>query len=263
MRLDTYSKTFRNIALEREGGVLDVRVHTDGGPLKWGVDPGSVHEQLSEAFYRIGRDPENRVIILRGTGDKFCAERNPAEYTDVTSDEAKYRLIREGRDILANMLEIEVPIISIVNGPATIHPEIPAMADIVLASPQACFQDSHIPAGMVPGDGGQIFWSAVLGPTRASYFFFTEETMDVEEAKRLGVVHEILPADRLLPRAREVANKLAAKSIFVLRYSRMALQQAMKERFAKEMPMGFAAEMLAQSSTSGAHVDFSAKKAGQ
>ena len=116
---------------------------------------------------------------------------------------------------------------------------------------------------MVPGDGGQIFWSAVLGPTRASYFFFTEETMDAEDAKRLGVVHEILPADRLLPRAREVANKLAAKSIFVLRYSRMALQQAMKERFAKEMPMGFAAEMLAQSSTSGAHVDFSAKKPDQ
>lgn len=254
MPLDDYRGRFRNIAIERDAdGVLDMRLHTDGGPLKWGVDPGCIHDQLGEAFYRVGRDPGNRVVILRGTGDTFCAERNPREYCDLAGDQAQYRLIREGRDLVNHVLEIDMPMIGVVNGPATIHPEIALMVDVVLASPHACFRDSHLPGGIVPGDGGQVYWTSVLGPTRGSYFLLTEQTLSAEDALGLGAVHEIVDDARLLPRAREIAARLASKPLFTLRYTRMTLQQAFKERFAKELSLGFAAEMLAMNTAGGGH----------
>jgi len=253
MQFAKYKNSFRNIVLERdeESGILDLRLHTDGGALKWGIDPGAVHEQLGEALYKIGRDPENKVMILRGTGDVFCTQRNIAEYRHIDGAEPMYRLMREGRDLLINTLELEIPIISVVHGAATIHPEVPAMADMVLASPEACFQDSHIPIGIAPGDGAQIFWTAVLGPTRASYFFLSEEVLSAQEALRLGVVHEILPRESLLTRARELANRLASKPILTLRATRMAVNQALKERIAKEAALGFVSETLAQAAAEG------------
>jgi hypothetical protein len=67
-----YKDRYRNINLRREGGILEMQLHTRGGPLKWGAkDDNSVHAQLGDAFYQIARDPENLVLILTGTGDEF------------------------------------------------------------------------------------------------------------------------------------------------------------------------------------------------
>jgi enoyl-CoA hydratase/carnithine racemase len=251
MKFLQYQKLYPNIIMERENGILDVRLHTAGDSLKWGITEGSIHDQLGEAFYRIGRDLENRVMILRGSGENYCTERNLDEYRDTSSAEAVYRITREGRDILNNMLEVEIPIISLVHGPVTLHPEIPLLADVVLASPEASFKDSHIPAGLVPGDGSQIFWTAVLGPTRASYFLLTEQVLAVEEALRLGVVHEVLPRGQLLSRAREIADRLVTKPQYTLRYTRMVVHQSLRERMARELASGFTAEFVAMGGSGG------------
>lgn len=264
MRLEEYQNRFPNIALSRENGILDMRLHTEGGSLQWGIDEGCIHGQIGDAFYCIARDRSNKVVIMRGTGDDYCTARNLSEFTDLDNDEANYRLIREGRDILTNQLEVEAPIISIVNGPAMIHPELPLMADIVLASPTACFRDSHVASNLVPGDGGQIFWTSVLGPTRASYFFMTEETLSAEAGMRYGFVHEIVAPEMLLTRARELADHLASKSQFALRYTRMAVNQGWRNRFATEASYGFVVEMLSLSTRGGQHeLDPSKLRAGK
>jgi enoyl-CoA hydratase/carnithine racemase len=253
MHFESYKDKFRNIALSRDNGVLDMRLHTNDGPLQWGIDEGCVHGQLGDAFYCIGRDRSNKVVVMRGTGEEYCTARNLAEFKDLESDDCRDRLIREGRDILINQMDIEAPIISIVNGPAMIHPELPLMADIVLAAPTARFRDSHVTSNLVPGDGGQIFWTSVLGPTRASYFFLTQETLTAEDGVRFGFVHEIVVADKLLLRATELAGHLASKSQSALRYTRMVVHQALRNRFATEAGYGFIAEMLSMSSKEGKH----------
>jgi enoyl-CoA hydratase/carnithine racemase len=242
--LSSYRAKFRNISMERSNGVLEVRLHTNERALKWGINPGAVHEQLGEAFYAIGRDPDNRVMILTGTGDSFCAERNIAEYEHVQDAENVYRLIREGRDLLTNLLEIEVPVISAINGPVYIHPELAVLADVVLATPDTVFKDSHIANDNVPGDGAQVVWTALLGPTRGAYFLMTEELLDADEALERGVVHEIVARTELLPRARAIAERLASRSKFTLRYSRAALRRMLTSRMTSELEAGFTAEML-------------------
>ncbi len=254
MQFEAYKDRFRNIALSRDDSrVLRMRVHTDGASLQWGVDVDCIHGQLGDAFYAIGRDPDTRVVIMEGTGEDYCFSRNMTEFKDVESDEAAYRLIREGRDILTNQMEIEVPVISLVRGRALIHPEIPLMADIVLATPDAKFRDSHVASNLVPGDGAQIFWTSVLGPTRASYFFMTEQMLTAEDGLRLGFVHEVLPPEALEARALEIATNLAGKSQFALRYTRMVVHQNWRNRFATESSFGFVSEMLSMKSKGGQH----------
>ena len=113
---------------------------------------------LGYAFTDIGSDPDNKVVIMTGAGEDFCAgwggpfpvRKGPREWDPV---------YWEGKRLLINLLDIEVPMISAVNGPATFHAEIPALSDIVLASENAVFQDEpHFLRGSVPGDGVHVVW---------------------------------------------------------------------------------------------------------
>ena len=144
------------------------------------------------------------MVILTGTGDDYCADFEPNRPTRRMPRDWD-KTYWEGKRLLTNLLEIEVPIIGAVNGPATIHAEIPVMSDIVLASETATFQDApHFPRGVVPGDGVHVIWPLVLGQNRGRHFLLTGRTLSAREALELGVVAEVLPRDELLPRAWEV-----------------------------------------------------------
>ena len=115
-----------------------------------------------------------------------------------------------GRMLIENVLAVDVPMISAVNGPCNIHSEVPLLGDIVLASEDAYFQDlAHFPRGMVPGDGQHVIWpcdrrtqpGAVPAPDR-------EEALARRRRSRWGAVNEVLPKDRLLDRAWELAREL-------------------------------------------------------
>ncbi len=242
--LSQYADLYRNIHLERRDGVLQVRLHTNEGPLKWGADQGSIHDQLAAAFYDIAHDNENRVMILTGTGDAWCRERNTQEYSDSYSPDYWYRILREGRDMLLNLLEIDVPVISAINGPALIHSELSVLADVVLAADTTRFRDTHMAIGVVPGDGCHSVWKALLGPSRGHYYLLTSETLSAQDAQRLGVVHEILAPDKLLPRAWELATMLATKPLMTLRYSRLLFAQSLKEALHRDLAFGLALEGL-------------------
>ena len=251
--ISTYRNRFPNIEIDRDSeGVTLVRVQeVDGGPLKWGADPGEIHEQLGEAFYQIGRDRDNRVMIFTGSGDNFCMARDPKKMRHIHGPEHTYRLLRLARDLLVNLLEIDATVISAANGPAMYHPELLVVADVVLATPETWFQDSHIRDRMVPADGCQIVWQELLGVTRGSYFLMMQEKLTAQAALGLGVVHEIVPGPELLPRAYAVAKQLLENSASTLRYSRVALTQTLKERLARELAGGLHAEFLSAGGEGG------------
>src|SRR4029077_18641309 len=69
-KFEDYSKKYKNVNLERRNGILQVTLHTNGKDLIWGAEP---HDELSFLFGEIARDPDNRVVILTGTGDTFAA----------------------------------------------------------------------------------------------------------------------------------------------------------------------------------------------
>jgi enoyl-CoA hydratase/carnithine racemase len=248
MKLSDYQDKYRGIRLSRsDAGVLEMVLHTRGGPALWGSSPESLHAELGEAFLDIARDPENRVIVMTGTGDSFIAASDPeGRHSEASNGEMWTRIYREGVSLLENLLAVPVPMISAVNGPALIHAEIPVLCDIVLAAHDAEFADlAHSPYGVVPGDGVHTVWPMLLGPNRGRYFLLTGERIGAAEARAIGVVGEVLEPDALLPRAHEHAARLAALPLSMLRYTRALLVRELRRRMFDELASGLAHEALA------------------
>ena len=243
---EDYATKYGCIHMRRERGILDMRFHTDNGPFQWGLGP---HRELPDAFADVGRDRENRVVILTGTGDVWSGPRATPGGGAIgagLSASAFDRVHWEGRALLMNLLNIEVPVISAINGPAWRHGEIPLLSDIVLASDTAAFQDSaHFPNGLVPGDGMHIVMPVLLGLNRGRYFLLTGQTLSAHEAKDLGLVAEVLPQDKVLARAWEHAEILTKRPTLLLRYTRLMFTEYMRKRMQDLLGYGLALEGLA------------------
>jgi enoyl-CoA hydratase/carnithine racemase len=198
-----------------------------GSPRKL-VFNGHTHEQFVHLFHVIGEDQANRVVILTGSGDAFMDAISPEGF-DFFSPQGYDKILREGRKVLSNILDIEVPMISALNGPVLLHSEYALLTDIILATPQTVFQDKpHFEFGIVPGDGVNLIWPEVIGSIRGRYFILTRQLLDAQTAKDWGVVNEIVPADRLLARAHEIADGIAALPPLTSRYTRIALTQKLR-----------------------------------
>ena len=242
-----YAHKYQTIRMERRNGILQITLHTDGGSLRWGLLP---HRELPQAFTDIGSDPENKVIIMTGVGDEFSGPRPAGNYRPGGSPRAWDTIYWEGKHLLQNLLDIEVPMIAAVNGPALRHSELPLLCDIVLASETAEFQDSaHFPTGLVPGDGMHIIYPLLLGPNRGRYFLLTGQILGAHKAHELGLVGEVLPKDRVLTRAWELAEQLAKQPVLTLRYARVALTLDLKRRLQDLLGYGLALEGLASLDT--------------
>ena len=232
-----YAKT------EFENGLLEITFHTEGGPLLWS---GAVHDELAELFGEISRDPEVRVVIMTGTGDTFSGPPADDFKFPVLNPEQWEGIRWHGEQLVMNLLNIQAPVITCINGPALRHPEIPLFADIVLAAEDTGIQDAgHFLVNAVPGDGMHIVFPALLGMNRARYFLMTGQTLNAEECKALGLVNEILPRDELLPRARELAAGLLTKNPLMLRYTRNLLVHQIKSTVHELLGYGLALEGLA------------------
>ena len=246
-----YRDKYSSVRMRRENGILEMQFHTNGDSLRWSK---RAHEDLECAFLDVGRDRENEVVILTGTGAEYAGpavqpsgaggHHNPRK--PVTAEEWDQLWYWEGKHLLMNLLNIEVPVIAAINGPAVRHAEIPLLSDIVLAAENATIQDSaHFRAGLVPGDGVHVVFPMVMGLNRGRYFLLTGERLNAQQAKEYGLVNEILPAAALLPRAWELARVILRQPEMNRRYARLLLTEQLRRRMNELLPLGLALEGLA------------------
>lgn len=243
--LTSYSEKYPHVRFDREDGVLQMTLHLNGGPAKWSArTPGGIHEELGNAFYNVGHDADNRIAILTGTGDTFLTEFDDwkPSASDLNTDYWQ-RIYTEGIDLIQNLLAIEIPVIGAVNGPAFIHAELLTLSDLVVASERASFADkAHTVLGTVPGDGVHVWWPMLLGPNRGRQFLLSGEEITAVEAKQLGFVSEVVPHDRVIDRAWEIARQLAQKPRLTLRMTRVAVTQHIKRRMLDDLGYGLMLE---------------------
>jgi enoyl-CoA hydratase/carnithine racemase len=249
--IEDYSNKYADfLKFRREGGILEARLHTNDGPLQWGLE---VHHGLIPAMFDINADPENEVLILTGTGNSFLAEFHQSSW----EEEGFYKEFTayHGYDLFYKdqtrepfaLINLQIPVIAAINGPVVVHAEIALLNDIVLASDNTFFYDGHWDgAGAVPGDGVHTLYRELLGPNRGRYFLLMGQKIPAAEALQLGLVGEVLPQDQLLERAWTIAReKFMSKDRIHRRLARSLLMQPWRELFTKELFSGMAHESFA------------------
>lgn len=254
-RLADYAEKYSRIKMERTDGILQITFNTDGGTMIFGPE---AHEQLPPAFLDIGQDPGNHAVIMTGVGDTFIEEVETATLAGVPGEGSRLpnwtkmspltwdRTFANAKTMLLNLLDIEVPVIAAVNGPVNIHADLAVLSDIVLAADHTYFQDGpHYVNGLVPGDGCHIIWPHLLGRNRGRYFLLTGQKLQAREALDLGVVNEVLPADKVLPRAWELAELILRQPPLTVHYTRVVMTLELKELFQRHLSHGLALTGLA------------------
>ena len=245
--LEEYSEKFKEFfKMKRKNSILEVAFHTNGGAMKWDME---THRAIIPAFFDINCDPDNEVVILTGTGDAFLGEISQEGmlrqgFTSFGTHQA-YDIFYydQTREPLA-LLELKIPVIAAINGPSIVHAELVLLNDIVICSENTYFQEAHWALqGIVPGDGVHTLFRELLGPNRGRYFLYMGNKIYAEEALQLGLVSEVLPQDKLLDRAWEIAETIfMTKDRIQRRLTRSLLIQPWRELFVKELNSGMAHE---------------------
>jgi enoyl-CoA hydratase/carnithine racemase len=249
---EDYKDSYPHWKMDRtDDGILLLQFHKDGGEADWSYD---IHHETALLWGKAGADAETKVIIVTGSGEAFL--RREATYAGVVDregmDDAQRRAVEwidahsYGKRIELDLLEIEQPMIAAINGPCTIHSEQLLLCDIVLAAAHTVIADhTHMPFGLLPGDGVQVAFPLLMGLNRARYFMLTGEVLDAQQCLDLGLFNEVLPAEDVLPRAYEHARKILEAPPMTVRLFRPTLLQQAKRMFLDDVSHGLMAEAMA------------------
>src|SRR5580700_1815070 len=200
-----YFSAYRQLKLTRDAkGVLVAEFHSNGGPCTMNAQG---HTEFVEAFYRIGQDRANKIVIVTGAGGDFIIDVDWSSFGEVSDPEVWSQVHDEGVQVLENIANIRVPVIAAVEGRAHIHSDYALLANVIVAGESATFQDvGHFAVGVAPGDGIFTTWSYQAGSGRAEAFLLNPQPLSARNAYEWGVVAELVPSGKAVARARELAD---------------------------------------------------------
>jgi enoyl-CoA hydratase/carnithine racemase len=236
-----YFSDYHNLKLTRDDkGVLVAEFHINGGPFTMSA---KAHTEFVDAFYRIAQDRANKIVILTGAGGDFITDVDWSSFGDVTDPGVWSQVHDEGVQVLENIANIRVPVIAAIEGRAHVHSDYALLASVIVAAEGATFQDvAHFSAGIAPGDGIFTTWSYRAGPGRAEAFLLNPQPLTAQTAYEWGVIAEVVPNGKALPRARELAKLYLKAPEVTRRNTRVHFIQPLKERIVREVGYGLSLE---------------------
>jgi enoyl-CoA hydratase len=184
-----------------------------------------LHWELTQVWLTIGADPGARVAVVTGKGRAFSAGGDLEMVEKNATDPRRLATtLKEASDIVYNMINLDKPVISAINGVAVGAGLVVALlADISIMAENARITDGHTRLGVVAGDHAAIVWPLLCGMAKAKYYLLTCDFIDGKEAERIGLVSLCVPAAELMPKAFEVADKLALGAQNAIRLTKRSL----------------------------------------
>ena len=236
-----YFAAYHNLKLTRDAnGVLVAEFHGNGGPFTM---TAQAHTEFVDAFYRIGQDRANKIVILTGAGGQFIGDVDWSSFGDVTDPGVWSQVHDEGLQVLENIANIRVPVIAAIEGRAHVHSDYALLASVIVAAESATFEDvAHFAAGVAPGDGIFTTWSYRAGAGRAEAFLLNPRPLPARTAHEWGVVAEVVPNGTALSRARALAELYLKAPEVTRRATRIHFIQPLKERIVREVGYGLSLE---------------------
>lgn len=218
--------TYRTIRVDREGGVLTVTLNR---PEKLNAIDAALHAELAGIFADVGRDREARAVVLTGAGRAFSAGGDTDWFK--ADDPSAWQLVQwEAKRIIHDLLDLEIPVIAAVNGPAAgLGATLALFCETIFMAEGARIGDPHVKMGIVAGDGGAIIWPWLVGPARAKEYLMTGDLLSAQEAERIGLVNHITPAQECVPRAEAFARRLAEGPVLAVKGTKVSVNKLLRE----------------------------------
>lgn len=212
---------YEHLDVSLDGDVLTIALDR---PENLNAVNDPLHAELA-AVFRDAYDTDARVVVLTGNGDAFSAGGDIQWMKDnVDNPENFLETAREGEEIIESIVNLEKPVIAKVNGDATgLGATLALFCDIVMMSEDARIGDPHVKVALVAGDGGAVIWPLLTSLNKAKELLMTGDLISAEEAKDLGLVNHVVPADELDERTDEMVDKLASGPQIAIRYTKKAL----------------------------------------
>ncbi len=237
---------------------LDVSV-TDGvalvllnRPEALNATNNTLHRELTEVWPLIDRDPDVRVAVVTGAGDRaFSAggDLDDLEARAALPAEARFEaivdLMKEAEQLVYTMVNCDKVIVSAINGVAVgAGLAVALLADISVIGEETRLTDGHLRLGVAAGDHACIVWPLLCGMAKAKYYLLTGDFIDGREAERIGLVSRCVPQGEVLSTSMEIARRLAVGPQPALRFTKRALNQWIRLGGLTSFDYSLALEML-------------------
>jgi enoyl-CoA hydratase len=221
---------FKFLAFARpEPGVLLVTLNR---PEVMNATNARLHWELTRVWDVVHDDATVRAVVVTGAGERAFSAGGDLDWIEqmVGNPAEIANTMKEAADIVYRILDCDKPIISAINGVAVgAGLAVALLADISIMAETARITDGHVRLGVAAGDHAVILWPLLCGMAKAKYYLMTADFIDGREAERIGLVSFCVPATEVLPKALEIARRLANGSQNAIRYTKLALNNWMRQ----------------------------------
>src|SRR3984885_14011312 len=214
---------YQHLVFEQKGdGILLITINR---PEILNATNARLHWELGRVWLDIADDDETNVVVVTGAGRAFSAGGDIDMVQQMVSSAADVaRVGKEAADLVYNMINLDKPIISAINGVAVgAGLAVAFLADISIASETMRITDGHLRLGVAAGDHAVIIWPLLCGMAKAKYYLMTADFIDGKEAERIGLVSLCTPRAELMDKALTVATRLAQGSQAAISSTKKAL----------------------------------------
>jgi enoyl-CoA hydratase/carnithine racemase len=229
------------VLIEEDG---PVRILTMNRPQSLNAFDGELHHALPDALHEVSDDPKVRAVVLTGAGRAFSAGGNIDDFTAFANDlELRRATLRLGRRLFEELINVHLPVIAAVNGPAVgLGCTVATACDAVIMSDQTFLADPHVTVALVAGDGGAVTWPLNIGLLRAKPYLLTGDRMPADVAVSLGLATRAVPPEQVLPEATAMAHRIAALPPQAVQDTKSVLNQHLRMAAVTVLGYGLAAE---------------------
>src|SRR5215470_19313044 len=217
-------------------------------PDKLNAVNAAMHHEFEQIWIDLAEDRDVNAIFLTGAGKAFSIGGDIMSRDKPMKNKGRggRRIVMaDGRRVIENILDVEQPIVAAINGDALgFAANVALLCDVTVAAETAKLADTHVALGAVAGDGGAVIWPLLIGPNRAKEFLMLGDSITGADAARIGLVNYAVPTEEVLPKARELAQRLADGPTWAIRWSKLAVNKWLKQQANLIMDAGLAYEAV-------------------
>jgi enoyl-CoA hydratase len=212
---------FENIILETDGPIATLTINR---PDKYNAVNNATVEEIDQALDRLEADPELRVVILTGSGEKAFVAGADIEELEKRDTLLGRTETRRRQEVYSRIEQLDVPSIAAINGWALgTGLELTLVCTLRIASSKAKMGQPEVKLGIIPGAGGTFRLPRLVGLGRAMEMILTGEPVKADEALSMGLVNRVVPPEKLMEEVRALAETIVARPKLAVQYAKEAV----------------------------------------